>query len=130
MKGGQIPPRKEDKNLHLEIKARTRGSFLIRRLLPEACIFLHGLGDSMQLCRPFWRIHPWQLIVGLVLLILLRRLRALMPKSRLIHRALMPRQMKRLCRHDPLFTSLSVLLYFTFGYFCLHLRTNILFVVG
>uniref|UniRef100_M0ZZI0 Uncharacterized protein n=1 Tax=Solanum tuberosum TaxID=4113 RepID=M0ZZI0_SOLTU len=53
MKGGQILPRREDKNLHLEIKARERGLFFTEGLLPETPIFLHGSGVSMQLCRSF-----------------------------------------------------------------------------
>lgn len=42
MKGGQILPRREEKNLHLETKARTRAPVLTRRLLPKAPLFLHG----------------------------------------------------------------------------------------
>ncbi|KAG5590266.1 hypothetical protein H5410_040780 [Solanum commersonii] len=38
--------------------------------------------------------------------------RVMRPKIRLMHRVLMPRQMERLRRHDPLFTSLSFLLLF------------------
>lgn len=63
-------------------------------LLPETPIFLHGPGDSMQILIPSWRIRHWNLLVGLVLLFLLRRLSTLMPKSRLMHRALMPKDIE------------------------------------
>jgi len=93
-------------------KARARGPFLTGRSLSKILMFLHGPGDSVQLFMSFWRTRTWQPLVDLALPFLLRWPRALMLRLKVIHRALMLKQMERLCRQDPFFTSISALLYF------------------
>lgn len=58
MKEGQTLPRREDKSLHPEAKARVGDLVFTTRLCPEDPLFLHGTKDFIQIKRLFLANNP------------------------------------------------------------------------